>query len=85
MDKSKIENEVLLIFKEVFKSTPAITEQTSVEDVKEWDSLNHMVLISLLEKKFNIVFDLFELIELRSVGGFIAYITRELEDGSEGA
>jgi acyl carrier protein len=35
-------------------SSDAVNEDTSVDTVKEWDSLNHMKLVLALEGEFNI-------------------------------
>ncbi|MBN1821720.1 MAG: acyl carrier protein [Prolixibacteraceae bacterium] len=84
MSKANIKDEVIFVFKKVFENAPEVSEFSSVEDIKEWDSLNHMILINSLEKKFNITFDLFQLIEMRSVKDFIEYINQKLENGSQG-
>jgi acyl carrier protein len=82
MDRGKIKEEIILVFRDVFKDRNHFSEATSVDNIEEWDSLNHMILISNLEKKFNIQFDLFKLIELRNLGDFIQYINSEITNGN---
>jgi len=84
MEVEYIRENTILVFKEVFKGRDTFSDSTSANDILEWDSLNHMVLINSLEKKFNIKFDIFKLIDLRSVGDFINYITQKLSDGNKG-
>lgn len=42
----------------------SITEDTKIEDVEEWDSLAHVMIIGELEEKLGIVLPLEEAIEL---------------------
>lgn len=45
----------------------SITENTMAEDVEEWDSLAHVMLIGELEDKLKIVIPLDEAIEITGV------------------
>lgn len=44
-----------------------ITEQTKMEDIEQWDSLAHVMLIGELEERLNIQIPLDEAIEITSV------------------
>jgi len=48
-----------------------IEDKTSSDDVEEWDSLNHINLVSAIEKEFEIKFTLKELSTLNNVGSLI--------------
>jgi acyl carrier protein len=85
MNPEKIREDTLFVFKEVFKETPSISGSTTADDIREWDSMNHMVLIHRLEKKFNIKFDLFRLMDLRSVDDFIQYLQQNITNGDQGS
>ena len=41
---------------------------TTADDIKEWDSLNHVVLIVEIEKKFKFKFKLEEIQSFRNIG-----------------
>lgn len=45
-----------------------ISEQTCADDIDEWDSLQHINLIAMLEREFNIEFDIDEIISMENVG-----------------
>ena len=45
-----------------------ITTETKIEDVDDWDSLAHVMIIGELEERFGISIPLDEAIELTSVG-----------------
>ena len=47
-----------------------ISDETSSENLEEWDSFNFYVLLDELENEFNIKFDLDETLEIKKVGDF---------------
>ena len=63
MDTAKILQELNLIFRKVFENDSInINMETTANDVDEWDSLNHTVMISEVEKHFDIRFKFKEVI-----------------------
>ena len=44
-----------------------ITDETSPENLEEWDSFNFYVLLDEIENKFNIKFDLDETLEIKKL------------------
>jgi acyl carrier protein len=69
---------VIEIFRKVFPNEKNIGMETTVDDIGNWDSLNHILLIVELEKQMDIKFDLFEIIELRDVRGVVGYISSKM-------
>lgn len=64
-----IENRVQNVFNEVFERDDFIlTNDTTAEEVEEWDSLSHIQFIVGLENEFGVKFALGELQSLRNVG-----------------
>ena len=56
------------IFRDYFdEPTMVITEDTSVNDIEEWDSIAQMNLIVALEKEFNMKFKIDEIAKAISV------------------
>ena len=47
-----------------------INDETSPENLEEWDSFNFYVLLDELENEFNIKFDLDETLEIKKIGDF---------------
>ena len=47
-----------------------INDETSPDNLEEWDSFNFYVLLDELENEFNIKFDLNETFEIKKVGDF---------------
>ena len=72
MNREIIFHNVQDIFRDVFdEDTLNISDKSSSDDIEEWDSLNHINLVSAIEKEFNIKFSLTELISLKDVGAMI--------------
>lgn len=69
MDDNSILKEVNLIFIEVFEDQSIVlNKQTTTDDVAAWDSLNHIQMITAVEKHFKIRFELNELLNFANVG-----------------
>ena len=81
MEPQTVREITLTVFQEVFKLKEPVSESTTADDISNWDSLNHMVLIGALEKKFDLKFDLFKLMDLQNAGDFIRYINQEINHG----
>jgi acyl carrier protein len=77
MNKEEVLSIVQEVFRKTFdKSDLIITDSMSPKDIKKWDSLNHVILISEIEKKFNIRFELQDMLESRNVGTIYKTILR---------
>jgi acyl carrier protein len=75
MEKETIKEILTNVFRSVFgDSSIEVTEGLSANDVSQWDSLTHMVLITAVEKEFNITFKLKELNKMQNVGDMIELI-----------
>ena len=68
--------EIATIFAEVFHYTAPLTPATSPEDIRRWDSLQHLALVRALEKTFSIRLSMDEMMEIRSVGAIEALLQR---------
>ncbi len=47
-----------------------INDETSPENLEEWDSFNFYVLIDEIENGFNMKLDLDEILEIKKIGDF---------------
>lgn len=67
------------IFRDVFEDESIeLTEETTAEDIEDWDSLTHIQLIVDIEKKFNVKFTTQEINGLKNVGEFISLVESKL-------
>lgn len=68
----KLLTEVNLIFREVLENDALqIKMETSAQDIDNWDSLNHVMLIAAIENQFDISFELDEMIEFATIGDIL--------------
>lgn len=73
--KERLEN----VFRDVFEDDEiVITDETTAEDIEEWDSLTHIQLVVETEKEFGIKFTTVETMKLKNVGEFIALIEKKI-------
>ena len=65
MKMENIEKKLKNVFSVVFELDPNfINENSSPDNIDNWDSLKHMMLISALEEEFDIQFSDQEMLEL---------------------
>jgi acyl carrier protein len=80
MERNEITTKLTNIFKNVFNNQSLmLTNELSANDVDQWDSLSHMILISEIEDAFLIKFKLKELNKMRNVGDMIEMIQSKIE------
>lgn len=79
MTKQEIIEKQTTILREVFNDDSLeVTEQTSANDVDDWDSMTHMQVIAATEKEFGMRFALGELASLKNVGDMAELILKKL-------
>ena len=65
------------IFREVFDDEfLSITEETSRNDLEEWDSIGHVKLVLTVESEFGIRLSTEEVATIKCVSDFLAVIKR---------
>ena len=80
MTRKELFNGVQDIFREIFDEDDMVIEdKTNSDDVEEWDSLNHINLVSAIEKEFKIKFALVELMTLKDVGAMVDLMMEKLK------
>lgn len=66
-----------VIFRETFfNDALIITEETTIFDIPEWDSLANVSIMNSVEKEFKVRFTADEIASIDSVAGFLAVISR---------
>ena len=56
-----------------------LTDETSANDIEEWDSLSHIQLIVAIEKSFGIKFTSLEIMKWRNVGEMVNSMEEKLK------
>ena len=79
MERSEILTKVQEIFREELELDDLVlTDETTADDVEEWDSLSHVQLVVALEKAFNIKFTSREILSWDNVGDLVDCIGKKL-------
>jgi acyl carrier protein len=80
MTREELFDGVQDIFRDIFDEDDMVIEdKTSSDDIEDWDSLNHINLVSAIEKEFEIRFALGELMALKDVGAMIDLMIEKLK------
>ena len=80
MTREEVFNSVQDIFRDIFDEDDMVIENTtSSDEVEDWDSLNHINLVSAVEKEFKIKFALGELMTLKDVGAMVDLMMEKLK------
>ena len=79
MEEKVIVTKLEQVFRKVFSDESLIiSREMSANDVAGWNSLNHMILVSEIEKTFSIKFKLKDLNKMHKVGDMIDIIVSKL-------
>jgi len=79
MERQEILQQLEDIFKDVLDlDSISLSEDTTADDIDEWDSLSHIQLIVAIEKGFKIKFTAREVKELADIGEMVSCIKSKL-------
>ena len=72
MTREEVYSKLNKVFREVFDNdTITVTDTTTAPDVKGWDSLMHITLISEVEDAFDIHFEMKDVTRMKNVGEMV--------------
>ena len=76
MEKEAILKKLNEVFREVFDiDDVVVTRATVADDIEEWDSLEHINLISAVESTFKMKFKMKEVSTMKNVGEMVDIIS----------
>ena len=79
MERSEIIAKVEEIFREELELDDLVlTDETTADDVEEWDSLSHVQLVAAMEEAFGIEFKSREILSWENIGDLIDSIEKKL-------
>ena len=69
MDSKTIYTRLNKVFRDVFDDDSInVTPKTTSKDIEDWDSLEHITLISAVEREFKMKFKMGEISSMKNVG-----------------
>lgn len=79
MNRAEIFEQVQQIFRTVFDNDSLIlNDQTNAGDIEDWDSLEQINLLTAMEKKFSIKFEISEVVSLANVGEMVDLLEKKV-------
>ena len=79
MERSGILAKVEEIFRDELEVDDLVlTDETTADDVEEWDSLSHVQLVAAMEEAFGIEFKSREILSWENIGDLIDSIEKKL-------
>lgn len=75
MKKEEIYERLNAVFQDIFDDdTIIVNENTTSNDIEDWDSLEHINLVVAVEKEFGIKFNMNEVSTMKNVGEMVDII-----------
>ena len=79
MDRIEIMQRLNALFREVFDDEDIqLCDETTADDIAEWDSMMHLNLIVAIEGEFGMKFTMIEVVEMNSIGDMVGVIGGKL-------
>ena len=76
MDTNVVYERLNRVFRDVFDDdTITVNAKTTADDIDDWDSLEHITLISAVEKEFGMKFRMGEISSMKNVGEMAGIIS----------
>ncbi|MBQ3009197.1 MAG: acyl carrier protein [Oscillospiraceae bacterium] len=77
MTREEIFAQLTEIFQDVFDDDEIVlTDDTTADDIEDWDSLEQINLLVAIEKQFKIKFQLADVSNLENVGAMVDLVSR---------
>ena len=69
------------VFRDVFDDESiSVTENTTSNDIEDWDSLEHINLLAAVEQEFGVKFNMGQVVSMKNVGEMADIIIGQLKD-----
>ena len=75
MTRETIYEKLNEVFQDVFDDDSIIVNaETTADDIEDWDSLEHINLVSAVEKEFGVKFTMAQVVGMKNVGEMVDVI-----------
>ena len=69
MTREEVFDKINEVFRDVFEDDDiTVTDETTADDIEDWDSLEHINLINAIEQEFGIKFSMGQIVSMKNVG-----------------
>ncbi len=75
MTREEIFGELNEVFRDVFDDESiTVPDETTADDIEDWDSLEHINLLAAVEQQFDVKFNMGQIVTLKNVGEMVDLI-----------
>lgn len=68
------------VFQDVFDDESIeVNEDTTSDDIEDWDSLEHINLIAAVEQEFGVKFNMGQVVSMKNVGEMVDIILSQID------
>jgi acyl carrier protein len=79
MTREEVYKDLNEVFQDVFDDESiTVNDETTANDIEDWDSLEHINLVVAVEQKFSIKFNMGEVNNFKNVGAMVDTILERL-------
>ncbi|MBR3288611.1 MAG: acyl carrier protein [Lachnospiraceae bacterium] len=79
MNRDEILKKVNDVFKDVFDDKNlVISDETTANDIDDWDSLTHITLIAAIEEELGVKFEMADIVKFKNVGDMVDAICEKI-------
>lgn len=80
MNRQEVYEKLNEVFRDIFDDDQIlVTDETTAEDIDDWDSLQHISLINAIEEEFDITFNMKQVLLMKNVGEMVDLILELLD------
>ncbi len=79
MTREEVYDKLNEVFRDVFEDEDiTVNDNTTADDIDDWDSLEHINLINAIEQEFGIKFNMGQIVSMKNVGEMVNIIESKL-------
>lgn len=80
MTREEIYEDLNEVFRDVFDDDSiVVNDETTSDDIDEWDSLEHISLIAAVEQQFGMKFTMGQIVTMKNVGEMVDIIAAQID------
>jgi acyl carrier protein len=69
MTREEVFEKINEVFRDVFEDDDiTVVDETTADDIEDWDSLEHINLVNAIEQEFGIKFTMGQIVSMKNVG-----------------
>ena len=82
MSREEVFERLNAVFRDVFDDEDiTVNDQTTANDIEDWDSLEHINLMAAVESEFGIKFSMGKVVTMKNVGEMADIILQKVQKG----